>query len=132
MCRHATFFTCLASISLAIGVVFVGEDGPVHEFAALGLTGMLVLAQLLLLRGWHAPAKILVGLTLLPLALTLASYVLPEYWIPLPHWNAMSRGLADGLTLEAWRPALLTTLSPILLATLIATRTRRHLGRRPA
>ncbi|NIC04723.1 CHASE domain-containing protein [Billgrantia bachuensis] len=128
MHRHATFFTYLAIVPLVIGVAFLGEGSPLHEFVALGLTGMLVLAKLMLLRGWHAPAKLLVGLTLLPLALTLASYALPEYWIPLSHWDAMSHGLANGVTLEAWRPALLTTLSLILLATLIATHSRSALG----
>lgn len=128
MYRHATVFTCLATVTLVIGLLVVEEGRPLHEFVALGLTGMLGLAKLMLLRGWHAPAKILVGLALLPLTLALASYVLPEYWIPLARWDAMSRGLAQGLTLEAWRPALLTTLSLILLAVLIATRSRSTLG----
>ncbi|QTP53947.1 hypothetical protein HNO51_04145 [Billgrantia sulfidoxydans] len=53
-----------------------------HELVATGLTGMLVLVKLMQLRGWHAAARTLVGFALLPLALALASYVLPEYWPP--------------------------------------------------
>ncbi|MGR2737910.1 sensor domain-containing diguanylate cyclase [Billgrantia sp. Q4P2] len=128
MYRHATFFTCLAIVPLVFGVVLGDVGQPLHELVSLGLTGMLVLAKLMLLRGWHATAKTLVGLSLLPLALALASYVLPEYWVPLSRWDDMSHGLAAELTLEAWRPSLLTTLSLILLAILITTRTRSTLG----
>lgn len=129
MYRHAAFFvTCLAMVPLVLGVVLVEGEPPLHEQVALALTGMLVLAKLMLLQGWHGSAKALVGFTLLPLALALASYVLPEYWIPLSQWDAMSRGLATGLTLEDWRPGLLTTLALLLLAVLVATHSRASLG----
>ncbi|MCC5884393.1 MAG: sensor domain-containing diguanylate cyclase [Halomonas sp.] len=128
MNRPAALLTCLSFLPLALGMMDVGGDRPLHKLVTLWLTGMLVLAQLLMLLGGQALAKGLVGAVLLPLILALASYALPEYWIPLLHWDALSQGIADGLTLEAWRPALLATLSLILIAVLIVTRSQSALG----
>lgn len=130
MYRHATLLVYLACVPTGLGLVFLAVRGgqPPHEYVALGLTAMLVLAKLLMLLGRHASARALVAGALLPLAVALASYVLPEYWVTLSSWDAVSRGLVNGLTLEAWRPGLLTVLSLILVAALIATRAHAALG----
>jgi diguanylate cyclase (GGDEF)-like protein len=128
MYRHAVFFTCLAFVPLTLGLASVEDEHTQHELVTLGLTAMLTLAQLTMLLGGRTLARALVSVALLPLLLALASYALPEYWIPLSSWDAMSRSLIDGLTLEAWRPALLATLGLTLLAVLIMTRTRSSLG----
>lgn len=129
MSRHATLLTSLAFVPLTLGLVGVGGDqAPLYEIVTLGLAGLLILAQLMMLLGGRSLAKGVVGAVMLPLTLALASYALPEYWVTLESWDAMSHGLAQGLTLEAWRPALLTTLSLILVAVLIATHSQSTLG----
>lgn len=130
MCRHAVLLVCLAFVPTGLGLVLLAtEEGqPSHEFVALGLTAMLVLAKLSMMLGRQTLAKVLVAGALLPLTVALSSYVLPGYWVTLSSWDAMSRGLVAGLTLEAWRPGLLTVLSLILVAALIATRSLATLG----
>lgn len=125
MQRRALIVTCLACVPLA-----PGSDGgqPLHELVTLGLLAMLILAQLLMLLGARALAKGLVSAALLPLGLALLSYALPEYWVATSSWDAMSRALDASLSLEAWRPALLATLSLILLGALIVTRSQATLG----
>ncbi len=129
MSRYAALLTSLAFVPLTLGLVGVGGDQPpLHELVTLGLAGLLILAQLMMLLGGRSLAKGVVSVVMLPLLLALASYALPEYWVTLESWDAMSHGLAKGMTLEAWRPALLTTLSLILVAVLIVTHSQSTLG----
>lgn len=129
MSRYAALLTSLAFVPLTLGLVGVGGDQPpLHELVTLGLAGLLILAQSMMLLGGRSLAKGVVSVVMLPLLLALASYALPEYWVTLESWDAMSHGLAKGMTLEAWRPALLTTLSLILVAVLIVTHSQSTLG----
>jgi diguanylate cyclase (GGDEF)-like protein len=128
MLPPASLVVSLAIAPLTLGLLSQDGAGRLHELLTLCLTGMLVLAQLLMLWGARALAKGLVSIVLFTLVLVLGSYVLPEYWVPLANWDALSHGLAAGLSLEAWRPALLATLSLILIAVLIVTRSQPARG----
>lgn len=58
MSRHATLLTSLAFVPLTLGLVGVGGDqAPLYEIVTLGLAGLLILAQLMMLLGGRSLAK---------------------------------------------------------------------------
>lgn len=68
---------------LTLGLAAVESEHTQHKLVTLGLAAILTLAQLTMLLGGRTLARVLVSVTLLSLILALASYALPEYWIPL-------------------------------------------------
>ncbi|RCV90217.1 sensor domain-containing diguanylate cyclase [Billgrantia montanilacus] len=118
----------LALTALVGGLHVIGGTGPVYAVSERVLIGMVALAQLMMLAGWRQSARVVLSMALIPLTVTLLSYILPEYWVSLAAWDRWSRRLTQGLELDAWRPSLLLALSLTLLATACATRARIQLG----
>ncbi|WP_197030632.1 hypothetical protein [Halomonas sp. BC04] len=103
-------------------------DSPAYAVSQPALISIVALAQLMMLAGWHLSARVLLAMALIPLIVTLLSYMLPAYWIPLAAWDHWSQRLMFGLELESWRPSLLLALALTFLIMACATRARIRFG----
>ncbi|TFH88609.1 sensor domain-containing diguanylate cyclase [Billgrantia azerbaijanica] len=129
MSRFATFLAGTAlTLALLAAVGPRGDDAPFHALTQPLLTGSVALAQLLMLWRCRLAGRTVGFMVFVALTAILLSYALPERWIALSTWNRLGTWLAPDLGLEAWRPALLPTLTLLLLTIATLTRARAALG----
>ncbi|SDJ11300.1 GGDEF domain-containing protein [Billgrantia gudaonensis] len=128
--RRFAFLLTSAALLLALlaMVQAVTRLAPAHALVQPLLIACVAVAQLLLMLRWRLIGQVLAAVVMTVLAVILLSYMLPEHWISLRAWNRLSDWLAPELGLEAWRPALLVTLTLSLQATGILTHARAALG----
>lgn len=117
MIRIAIALTCLA-LGM-VGIVLLGEY-QAWDATSLDPQPLLILlvgmGQLIRLMGHPTLGRLLLTGALLPLAVALSSYLLPEYWVSLATWEHLAHPLFPSISLDGWRPSLLTVLGLILLA----------------
>ncbi|WP_168014770.1 GGDEF domain-containing protein [Halomonas salinarum] len=103
--------------ALALIILTVAGLSETHTIVKPSLLAVLALTLAKLVWLAHMPrlARGLAAVTLGCLALGLASYLLPEYWIGTEAWHALASWLASGSSLDDWRPPLFATLCLILL-----------------
>ncbi|WP_192035313.1 diguanylate cyclase [Halomonas sp. YLGW01] len=112
---------------LALTVAGLSGSVELRDPGLLATTALL-LGKLAWLARRPRLARGIAGVTLAGLSLGLASYLLPEYWMPTAHWHAAADALVSGTSLIDWRPPLLATLCLILLGGAQLTGRRTALG----
>lgn len=73
-------------------------------------------------------ARGLLNVTLAVLAVSLSSYLLPEYWVGIATWDRLAERWMAGTALEDWRLPLLANLGLLLLGLAVRLGRRLHLG----
>lgn len=110
---------------IALGLAATGLHGSLSTALPLCLGA---LGQLAWYRLGPAASRVLLWPALALLGVALASYLLPEHWLPHGHWDRLADQLRAGSLLVDWRPPLLPTLCLTALLLSLAVRTRASLG----
>ncbi|SDL97452.1 diguanylate cyclase (GGDEF) domain-containing protein [Franzmannia pantelleriensis] len=120
----------LLALTLALLGLMGQDTAPAHHSSAL-LLALLAVAHWRFDRPWRLRVWLLAPLLLVQL-LAMASYLLPEYWLSIAHWNAwlspLPEALGDSTNAYHWRPPALMVLSLGLLTVSLLINLRLALG----
>lgn len=113
---------------LALTLALLRQDAEPAQHSTAVLLVVLAVAHWQPERVWRRRAWLL-GSLLLVMLLVMASYLLPEYWLSIAHWNAWLSALpGDAANAYRWRPPALMTLALLLLAASLQLNLRLALG----
>ncbi|MDR5904729.1 sensor domain-containing diguanylate cyclase [Franzmannia qiaohouensis] len=115
----------LLALTLAL-LTLLRQDAEPAQHGSAVLLAVLAVGHWQPERGWRLRAWLLRAL-LLVLLLVMASYLLPEYWLSIGHWNAWLSALPGDIDYR-WRPPALMTLALLLLAASLQLNLRLALG----
>ncbi|APX92014.1 hypothetical protein BWR19_03100 [Halomonas sp. 1513] len=120
----------LAALTLSL-LTLLRQDAEPADYSTAVLLIVLAAAHWRCDDGQRLRAWLLVPLQLI-LTLIMVSYLLPEYWLSIAHWNAWLSPLPEALDNAAsayrWRPPALMTLCLALLGASLLLNLRLALG----
>ncbi|MGJ7456549.1 diguanylate cyclase [Halomonas sp. MA07-2] len=129
--RPVSAWAILASLASLLGgliALVLAATGLYGSLPAAVLLVIAALGQLAWYRLGPAASQVLLWPALGLLVLCLASYLLPEHWLPHARWDHLANRIVAGSLLVDWRPPLLLTLCLTALLISLMVRTRASLG----
>ncbi|PAU76158.1 GGDEF domain-containing protein [Halomonas salipaludis] len=114
----------LLALTLAL-LTLLRQDAEPAQHSTAVLLIVLAVSHWQPERIWRLRAWLL-GSLLLVMLLVMASYLLPEYWLSIAHWNAWLSALPGDA--YRWRPPALMTLALLLLVASLQLNLRLALG----